>query len=68
MTRLWADARVYSPLDDEPYTPKHHFAQGKADPACRTKLPIAGVLVTLAVAAAVSFRAVVAARACPQLW
>lgn len=60
VTSLWADARVYYPLDYEPYTPKHHFAKGKADPAFRTKLQIAGELVTLAVAAAVSFRAVVA--------
>ncbi len=60
VTSLWADARVSYPLDDEPYTPKHHFATGKADPAFRTTLPIAGALVTAAVAAAVPFRAVVA--------
>lgn len=60
VTSLWADARVYYPLDYEPSTPKHHFATGKADPAFRTKLQIAGELVTMAVAAAVSFRAVVA--------
>ncbi len=60
VTSLWADARVYYPLDYEPYTPKHHFANGKADPAFRTKLPIAGELVTAAVAAGVPFRAVVA--------
>ncbi len=60
VTSLWADARVYYPLDFEPYTPKHHFATGKADPAFRTKLQIAGELVTAAVAAALPFRAVVA--------
>ena len=60
VTSLWADARVYYPLDYEPYTPKHHFALGKADPAFRTKLQIAGELVTAAVAAGVAFRAVVA--------
>ena len=60
VTSLWADARVYYPLDYEPYTPKHHFAKGKADPAFRTKLQIAGELVTTAVAAGVPFRAVVA--------
>ena len=60
VTSLWADARVYYPLDYEPYTPKHHFAKGKADPAFRTKLQLAGELVTAAVAAAVPFRAVVA--------
>jgi SRSO17 transposase len=60
VTSLWADARVYYPLEYEPYTPKHHFAKGKADPAFRTKLQIAGELVTAAVAAGVPFRAVVA--------
>ena len=60
VTSLWADARVYYPLDYGPYTPKHHFAKGKADPAFRTKLQIAGELVTTAVAAGVPFRAVVA--------
>ena len=60
VTSLWADAQVYYPLDYEPYTPKHHFAKGKADPAFRTKLQIAGELVTAAVAAGVPFRVVVA--------
>jgi len=60
VTSLWADARVYYPLDYEPYTPKHHFALGKADPAFRTKLQIAGELVTKAVADGVPCRAVVA--------
>ena len=60
VTSLWADARVYYPLDFEPYTPKHHFAKGKADPAFRTKLQIAGELVAAAVAAELPFRAVVA--------
>ena len=60
VTSLWADARVYYPLDYEPYTPKHHFALGKADPAFRTKLQIAGELVAAAVAADLPFRAVVA--------
>ncbi len=62
VTSLWADARVYYPLEYEPYTPKHHFAKGKADPAFRTKPPIAGELVAAAVAAALPFRAVVADR------
>jgi len=60
VTSLWADARVYYPLDYEPYTPKHHCAKGQADAAFRTKLPIAGELVAAAVAAGVPFRAVVA--------
>lgn len=60
VTSLWADEAVYWPVDYEPYTPKHHFAKGKADPAFRTKLQIAGELVAAAVAADLPFRAVVA--------
>jgi SRSO17 transposase len=60
VTSLWADERVYWPVDYEPYTPQHHFARGKADPAFRTKLAIAGELVTSAVAGGLPFRAVVA--------
>src|SRR5215211_1505239 len=60
VTSLWADERVYYPLDYEPYTPAHHFAAGKADPAFRTKLAIAGELVAAAVADGLPFRAVVA--------
>jgi len=60
VTSLWADERVYWPLGYEPYTPKHHFATGKADPAFRTKLAIAGELVAAAVADGLPFRAVVA--------
>ncbi len=57
---LWADERVYYPLDVEPYTPAPWFARGKADPAFRTKPQIALDLVTEAVAAGIPFRAVVA--------
>ena len=60
VTSLWADERVYWPVGYEPYTPKHHFAKGKADPAFRTKLAIAGELVAAAVADGLPFRAVVA--------
>ena len=60
VTSLWADETVYWPVDYEPYTPQHHFAKGKADPAFRTKLAIAGELVTAAVADDLPFRAVVA--------
>src|SRR3954463_101244 len=49
VTSLWADERVYWPVDDEPYTPQHHFAEGKADPAFRTTRAIAGALVAAAV-------------------
>ena len=58
VTSLWADERVYWPVGYEPYTPAHHFAQGKADPEFRTKLAtrqrVAGVAV------GPPFRAVVA--------
>jgi SRSO17 transposase len=60
VTSLWADERVYWPVHVEPYTPAHHFAQGKADPGFRTKLTIARELVERAVAASLPFRAVVA--------
>ena len=57
---LWADERVYYPLDVEPYTPAHWFARGKSDPAFRTKPQIALALVEQAVDAGLPFRAVVA--------
>ena len=60
VTSLWADERVYWPVGYEPYTPKHHFTKGKAYPAFRTKLAIAGELVAAAVADDLPFRAVVA--------
>src|SRR5215210_7299251 len=60
VSSLWADGEVYYPLEVEPYTPKHHFKGGKADPAFRTKLQIAGRLVERSLAMGVPFRAVVA--------
>lgn len=57
---VWADERIYYPVDVEPYTPAHWFARGKNDPAFRTKPQIALALVAQAVAAALPFRAVVA--------
>jgi len=60
VTSLWADEQVYYPLDFEPYTPADYFAQGKHDPAFRTKLKIALELVHRAVQAHIPFRAVVA--------
>src|SRR3712207_4951223 len=60
VSSLWADERVYYPLEVEPYTPAHHFAGGKHDPAFRTKLTIALELVTRAVTAGIPLRAVVA--------
>jgi SRSO17 transposase len=60
VTSLWADERVYYPVDVEPYTPAHYFAKGKEDPHFRTKLKIAVELVRRAVQAQIPFRAVVA--------
>ena len=60
VSSLWADERVYYPLEVEPYTPAHWFAQGKADPAFRTKPQIALTLVERAVTQQWPFRAVVA--------
>jgi SRSO17 transposase len=57
---LWADERVYYPLAVEPYTPERWFAQGKADPAFRTKPQIALELVDQALAEQWPLRAVVA--------
>ena len=60
VSSLWADERVYYPVDMEPYTPAHHFPKGKEDPQFRTKLKIAVELVRRAVQAQMPFRAVVA--------
>ena len=60
VTSLWADEHLYYPLHVEPYTPAHHFEQGKADPNFRTKLAIAVELIQQAVTAGIPFRAVVA--------
>jgi SRSO17 transposase len=60
VTSLWADERIYFPVDFEPYTPTHHFEGGKQDPHFRTKLKIASQLVELAVEEDIPFRAVVA--------
>jgi hypothetical protein len=60
VTSLWADERIYYPLDFEPYTPAHHFEGGKNDPAFRTKLKIASQLVEKALQRSIPFRAVVA--------
>ena len=32
VSSLWADERVYYPLEVEPYTPAHHFERGKGAP------------------------------------
>jgi hypothetical protein len=60
VSSLYADERLYYPLDVEPYTPEHHFEGGKKDPEFRTKLEIAFKLVERAVEMELPFRAVVA--------
>jgi len=60
VTSLWADEHLYYPLHVEPYTPAHHFEQGKSDPKFRTKLAIAVELIQQAVDTGIPFRAVVA--------
>ena len=49
VSSLWADERLYYPLEVEPYTPTHHFEGGKEDPRFRTKPQIALELVEAAV-------------------
>jgi SRSO17 transposase len=60
VTSLWADERVYYPLETEPYTPETSFPKGKNDPNFRTKLKIALQLVQKVVEEGWPFRAVVA--------
>jgi hypothetical protein len=60
VSSLWADQDIYYPLEVEPYTPERSFAQGKKDPAFRTKPKIALQLVQQAVKQKWPFRAVVA--------
>src|SRR5207237_946685 len=60
VSSLWADERVYSPVDFEPSTPAVYFAKGKNDPQFRTKLKIALQLVERALQEGIPFRAVVA--------
>jgi SRSO17 transposase len=58
-TAVWADERIYYPLEVEPYTPAHHFEGAKEDPRFRTKPGIALELLEAAVAGGIPFRAVV---------
>src|SRR2546429_132241 len=60
VTTVWADERLYYPVDAVPYTPARHFAKGKNDPAFRTKLAIGAGLAVRAREAAFAFRAVAA--------
>lgn len=60
VSSVYADERLYYPLEVEPYTPGHHFEGGKADPEFRTKPRIALELVERIVEMEMPFRAVVA--------
>jgi SRSO17 transposase len=60
VTSLWADERVYWPIDVVPYTPASRLAKGTRDPAFRTKPQLAAWLVDAARKAGIGFRAVVA--------
>jgi hypothetical protein len=60
VTSLWADEKLYYPVDVEPYTPAAWFEGGKANPGFRTKLKIAEELVQQAITSGIPFRAVVA--------
>jgi hypothetical protein len=60
VTSLLAEQRIYYPVDFEPYTPAHHFEDGKNDLAFRTKLKIASQLVENALQRSIPLRAVVA--------
>src|SRR6266567_1237714 len=60
VTTVWADERLYYPVDAVPYTPAKHFAKGKSDPGFRTKLQIGAALAVQAREAGFVFRAVAA--------
>jgi hypothetical protein len=60
VSSLYAEERLYYPLEVEPYTPEHHFEGGKKDPEFRTKPQIAWGLVEQALKMELPFRAVVA--------
>src|SRR5271156_6400632 len=57
VTTVWADERLYYPVDAVPYTPARHFAKGKNDPGFRTKLAIAADLAAGSRAAGVTIPA-----------
>lgn len=57
---VWTDGRVYYPLHATPYTPAHHFARGRSDPAFRTKPQLAAALAARGKATGFGCRAVIA--------
>lgn len=60
VTTVWTDGRVYYPLHATPYTPAHHFTDGRSDPAFRTKPQLAAALAARGKEAGFGCRAVVA--------
>ena len=60
VSSVWADEDLYYPVHVQPYTPACRLPKGKRDPAFRIKPQLAVALVDAALAAGVSFRAVVA--------
>ncbi|MEU2867235.1 transposase [Streptomyces mirabilis] len=60
VTTVWTDGRVYYPLHATPYTPAHHFARSRSDPAFRTKPQLAAALAARGKEAGFGCRAVVA--------
>ncbi|MCX5336362.1 transposase [Streptomyces sp. NBC_00140] len=58
VTRVRTDGRVYYPLHTQPYTPAHHFARGRFDPAFRTKPQLAAALAARGKEAGFACRAV----------
>ena len=60
VTSLWADERVYWPVQAVPYTPAARLPAGERDPGFRTKPQLAVELVQAAQQAGIRFQAVVA--------
>jgi hypothetical protein len=60
VTSLWADERVYWPVQVVPYTPASRLPGGERDPGFKTKPQLAVELVQAAGEAGIEFRAVVA--------
>jgi hypothetical protein len=59
VSSVYADEKLYYPLEVQPYTPAHHFQGGKSDPQFRTKPQIALELVERAQKMRIPFRTVV---------
>ncbi|MEU4658715.1 transposase [Streptomyces sp. NPDC023723] len=67
VTTVWTDGRVYYPLHATPYTPAHHFARGRSDPAFRTKPQRSAALAARGKEAGFGCRAVIADAPTPSV-